>query len=54
MTINLNSLAKEISQAEGQKQELSIAQIKEVLRITLEILAAEHPADVLNLVRKYE
>lgn len=33
--IDLNKLAKEISQSEGKKVNLSIAQIKEVLRIVL-------------------
>ena len=33
MSINLNNIAKEIAEVEGKKEQLSIAQIKEVLRI---------------------
>ena len=36
---NLNDLAKQITEAEGGKVNLSIAQVKEVLRITLRLLA---------------
>ena len=51
--INLNKLAKKIAEEEGGEQNLSIAQIKEVLRITLEQLAQELPSDVLALLEKY-
>lgn len=50
--INLNKLAVEISKLEGKKVNLSIAQIKEVLRIVLFILADEKPSDVLKLLGK--
>jgi hypothetical protein len=40
-TINENWLAEEIAKEEGGEEEVDIAQIKEVLRITLELLAKE-------------
>lgn len=51
--INENKLAKEIAALEGSKEELSIAQIKEVLRITLEILGVCYmPSQVIELLEK--
>ena len=37
-TTNLNEIAKEIAAQEGLKESMSIAQIKEVLKITLRYL----------------
>ena len=37
--INLNKIAKEVARREGKKRQVNIAQIKEVLRHTLDILA---------------
>ena len=54
MAINLNILAKEIALIEGKKESVSIAQIKEVIKITLEKLAAEDIIEVLKLLRRYE
>lgn len=48
--INLNTLAKTIATQEGGKQELSIAQVKEVLCIALDLLAECAPSDVLKLL----
>lgn len=48
--INLNKLAKEITLKEGGKESLSIAQVKEVLSITLDKLSEEKPSDVLELL----
>jgi len=50
--INLNKLAVEISKKEGGEQNLSIGQIKEVLRITLDILAKHEPSAVLAMLEK--
>lgn len=50
--MNLNTLAKEVSTKEGGVENLSIAQIKEVVRHTLDLLAQEDPVDVLVLLRK--
>lgn len=40
-TINENWLAEEIAKEEEGEEEVDIAQIKEILRITLELLAKE-------------
>ena len=39
MIVNLNTLAKSITLKEGKKLNLSIAQVKEVLKITLNLLS---------------
>ena len=46
-------LAEEITKAEGKKESVNIAQVKEVLRITLDILASLEEADVLLLLKKH-
>ena len=50
--INLNELAKEVTEAEGQKISLSVAQVKEVIRITLLKLSVHSDADVIQLLNK--
>ena len=54
MSINQNDLARRVALAEGKKEATDIAQIKETLRIVLSLLAREHPADVLALLRRFE
>lgn len=51
--INENNLATAISIYEAGAVNLTIAQIKEVLRITLDLLAEQLPSDVLRLVEKH-
>ena len=53
MSINQNELAEEIAKREGLKESVNIAEIKEILRITLEILCEkfkENPDEVINLI----
>ena len=50
--MNMNKLAKLVADREGKKVSVNIAQIKEVLRITLAELADADPADVLVMLRK--
>lgn len=50
--MNLNQLAKTVSEREGGVENLTIAQIKEVIRHTLDILAEEDQIDVLIALRK--
>jgi len=53
--INENKLAKEVALREGLKKELSIAQIKEVIKITLDTLAYYHTSlEILHLIKKHE
>lgn len=55
MTINLNKVAKEVSVYEGGKQNLSIAQIKEVMKYYNTILARDYmPSEVLAMIERYE
>ena len=54
--MNLNDLAKEITLQEGGKVKLSIAQVKEVMKILLTELAdlsANEVEEVLKRYRKY-
>ena len=46
-------LAEEITKAEGKKESVNIAQVKEVLRITLDILASIKEDDVSQLLKKH-
>ena len=52
-TISEEWLAEEITKAEGKKESVNIAQVKEVLRITLDILASLEEDDVLLLLKKH-
>ena len=51
--MNLNALARKITLREGLRESVSIAQVKEVLRITLEELSEEKPSEVLRLVERH-
>lgn len=51
--MNLNDLAKAIAEKEGKKISLSIAQIKEVLKITFIELSYKRPSDVLATIERY-
>ena len=54
MSVNQNSLARRIALEEGKKRQVSIAQVKEILRITITRLANDHTeADVLKLLARY-
>ena len=46
---NMSDLAKQISECEGGKQSLSIAQIKEVVKILCTIMAV-HPLQTIKLL----
>ena len=54
MAVNLNDLAKKITLAEGGKENLSIAQVKEVLRLTLVELAKLDLVDLADLLKRYQ
>ena len=51
--MNLNELARQITLREGKKKSLSIAQVKEVMKITLQELAQMNDNDILNTVQRY-
>lgn len=52
MTINQNKLASEITKEEGLKKSLSVAQVKEVLKLTLKKLSSFKPSEVLATLEK--
>jgi hypothetical protein len=51
--LNLNDLAKEITLQEGGKVNLSIAQVKEVMKILLTELANMTTGEVEDVLRRY-
>jgi len=42
--MNLNILAKEVSEAEGLEEEVNIAQIKEIIKVLFIILEENYPS----------
>jgi hypothetical protein len=51
--MNLNTLAQTITRKEGGKVKLSIAQVKESMRLTLSELAAMPEEEALKVIRRY-
>jgi len=51
--INLNDLAVKITKREGGAMSLSIGQVKEVMRLTLEELASRDIDEVILLMKRY-
>lgn len=52
--INQNEMAIWIAAEESGKKEISIGQIKEVMKLTLDYLAEEEVIAVLQLLEKHE
>lgn len=52
MKINLNKIAVAIASQEGKKKNVDIAQVKEVLKIALNILRGCKPSEVLELLER--
>ncbi len=52
--MNLNELAKKVTLKEGLKQSISIAQVKEVIRIVFTELNGMHDPEILSMVRRYD
>ena len=50
MGINLNTLAREVTSREAGKINLSIAQVKEVIKCTLIALDEYKPAEILDAI----
>jgi predicted DNA-binding antitoxin AbrB/MazE fold protein len=50
--VNLNTLAREITLKEGKKLNLTIAQVKEVLKLTLVSLKTLTLEDLTELLRR--
>jgi hypothetical protein len=51
--IDQNELAECIAAHEGKREQVNIAQIKEVLRVTLELLARLPASQVMELVESH-
>jgi len=54
MSINMNKFARDITLKEGGKISLSIAQVKEVLRLTMIKLAKLKEKDLLAVIKRYK
>jgi hypothetical protein len=54
MTINENALAKEICKREMGAVEIPIGQVKEQLKVTLEILGTFKMSDIIALIEKHQ
>lgn len=52
--MNLNNLAKEVTLAEGLKEAVSIAQVKEILKVVFTIMAKLSDDKILGIVNKYK
>lgn len=50
--INQHKLAVQVSKQEGKKVEVNIAQIKEIIKITLSLLSKNKASDILKLLNK--
>lgn len=51
--MNLNKFAKAVTLKEGGKVNLSIAQVKEVIKLTFQELSTESDKVILNTIRRY-
>jgi len=52
--LNLNKLAKEITLKEAGEIEVSIAQVKEIMRLVFEKLAQIEPLELFKILKKYQ
>ena len=50
--VNLNKLAKDIAMVEGKKVQVNIAQIKEIMKATLLLLAEKKGSEILEVVER--
>jgi hypothetical protein len=51
--LNMNEFAKIVAWEECGAKEISIAQIKEVIRIVLSLLADQSEEDALKVIKRY-
>ena len=52
--MNLNNLARIVTLKEGKKKSVSIAQVKEILKIILKELAKEDLYEVIKVLKRYK
>jgi hypothetical protein len=51
--MNLNDFAKEVCIKEGKKKSVNIGQVKEVIKLTLQMLAKYDDTEVIKVVNRY-
>ena len=54
MSLNLNEFAKEITLKEAGEIEVSIGQVKEIMKLVFEKLASIEPLELFKILKKYE
>lgn len=54
MAVNLNKIAKKITLAEGLKKQISIAQVKEVMKLVFKELKTMTINDINKIFDKYK
>jgi hypothetical protein len=52
--VNLNNLAKQITLQEGLKESISIAQVKEVMRLFFIALGNMTISEINDIIKKYK
>lgn len=53
MTVNMNDFAKQVTLAEGKKHSVGLGDVKEILSITLTMLAELNEEDLSELLDRY-
>ena len=54
MSLNLNKFAREITLKEAGEIEVTIAQVKEIMKLVFEKLATIKPLELFKILEKYE
>lgn len=52
--MNLNTVAREITLAEGLKKNVSIGQVKEIMRIFLKMMKKMTMQEIMGMLAKYK
>lgn len=52
--MNLNELARRITLEEKGKKEVSIAQVKEIMKLVFEYLTTIEPLELFKILKRYE
>jgi hypothetical protein len=52
MRINWNKIAKQVTEIEGKKKEVNIAQVKEVIFCTRKILSKYADLDIVEAIKR--
>lgn len=52
--VNLNNLAQDITHAEGLKKSVSIAQVKEVMKLIFKSLKSMTLEEIMGILKRYK